>query len=67
MRKLPQPSVSPAAPHPEQALLGAAEIIKKESFLRCTYIDEYGNTRYTDNVFYTLFENNIEENTVQQF
>ena len=24
-RKLPQPSVSPAAPHPEQALLGAAE------------------------------------------
>jgi hypothetical protein len=24
-RKLPQPSVSPAAPHPGQALLGAAE------------------------------------------
>lgn len=41
--------------------------IKEEKYLKTTYIDEYGNTRYSDYVYYTLIENNIEQNSIRQF
>ena len=40
-RKLPQPSVSPAAPHPGQALLGAAELYSYLKNKNNLYINAY--------------------------
>jgi hypothetical protein len=42
-------------------------IIKKEIFMKTTYIDEYGNTRYEDDVFHKIIENNNEEIIIQKF
>jgi len=41
--------------------------IKKESYLKSTYIDDYGNTRYLENIYYTLNENNKETTKVITF
>ena len=35
--------------------------IKKELFMKTTYIDEYGNTRYYDDVFHKIIENGLDE------
>jgi len=42
-------------------------IIKKEIFMKTTYIDEYGNTRYEDDVFHKIIENNKEDIIIQKF
>jgi hypothetical protein len=43
------------------------DIIKIESFTKITYIDEYGNTRYEEDVFYMSEENNIKISRIQDF
>ena len=43
-------------------------LIKKEIFMKTTYIDEYGNTRYYEDVFHKIVEDGLEEKiNVQQF
>jgi hypothetical protein len=42
-------------------------IIKKEIFMKTTYIDNYGNTRYEDDVFHKILENNEEIIIIQRF
>jgi hypothetical protein len=42
-------------------------IIKKEEYVKGTYIDDYGNTRYFDNVFLTRYENGKTECILQKF
>ncbi len=43
------------------------DIIKTERYLKTTYIDDYGNTQYSQNVYCTIIENGIETNKIQQF
>jgi hypothetical protein len=38
-----------------------------DRFLKSTYIDDYGNTQYSNNVFCTKIENNNEIHLVQSF
>lgn len=40
---------------------------KIERYLKTTYIDDYGNTQYSQNVYYTIIENGKEKNIIQQF
>jgi hypothetical protein len=35
--------------------------------MKTTYIDEYGNTRYYEDVFHKIVENGLEEINIQQF
>ena len=42
-------------------------IIKKEFFMKTTYIDEYGITRYHKDVFHKIIEKNTEKTNIQQF
>jgi hypothetical protein len=35
--------------------------------MKTTYIDEYGITRYNNDVFHKIIENNIEKTNIQQF
>jgi hypothetical protein len=43
-------------------------LIKKEIFMKTTYIDEYGNTRYYEDVFHKIIEDGFEEKiNIQQF
>jgi hypothetical protein len=42
-------------------------VIKKELFLKSTYIDEYGNTRYYDDVFHKINEDGKETINIQKF
>ena len=43
-------------------------LIKKEIFMKTTYIDDYGNTRYYEDVFHKIIEDGQEEKiNVQQF
>jgi hypothetical protein len=43
------------------------KIIKKEIFMKTTYIDKYGITRYENDVFHKIFENNKEDIIIQKF
>lgn len=43
------------------------KIIKTERYLKTTYIDDYGNTQYSQNVYYTIIEDGQEINIIQQF
>ena len=43
------------------------KIIKREIFMKSTYIDKYGNTRYEDDVFHKIIENNKEDIIIQKF
>lgn len=43
------------------------KIIKIERYLKTTYIDDYGNTQYSENVYYTIIENGKEKNIIQKF
>lgn len=43
------------------------DIIKIERYLKTTYIDDYGNTQYSQNVYYTIIEDGQETYTIQQF
>lgn len=43
------------------------DIIKIESFMKITYIDDYGNTRYEDDVLYKCEENNTKYSKIQEF
>ena len=36
-------------------------LIKNELFMKTTYIDEYGNTRYYDDVFHKIMEKDLDE------
>ena len=43
-------------------------LFKKEMFMKTTYIDDYGNTRYYEDVFHKIIENDLEEKiNFQQF
>lgn len=42
-------------------------IIKKERYMKTTFIDDYGNTRYEDDVYCVREENNIKNNFIQKF
>lgn len=43
-------------------------LIKKEIFMKTTYIDEYGITRYYEDVFHKIVEDGMEEKiNIQQF
>ena len=43
-------------------------LFKKEMFMKTTYIDDYGNTRYYEDVFHKIIEDGQEEKiNVQQF
>ena len=43
-------------------------LFKKEIFMKTTYIDDYGNTRYYEDVFHKIIEDGQEEKiNVQQF
>jgi hypothetical protein len=35
--------------------------------MKTTYIDNYGNTRYEDDVFHKILENNDENIIIQKF
>ena len=43
------------------------EIKRIERFLKTTYIDDYGNTQYSENVYYTIIENEEEKHILQHF
>ena len=43
------------------------KIIKKEIFMKTTYIDKYDITRYEDDVFHKIIENNKEDIIIQKF
>jgi hypothetical protein len=43
------------------------KIIKIERYLKTTYIDDYGNTQYSENVYYTEIKNGKEKNIIQKF
>lgn len=36
-------------------------LIKNELFMKTTYIDEYGNNRYYDDVFHKIMEKDLDE------
>jgi len=42
-------------------------LLKKEIFMKNTYIDDYGNTRYEDDIFHKIIENNKEEIFIKKF
>jgi hypothetical protein len=42
-------------------------VVKMERYLKTTYIDDYGNTQYSQNVYYTIIEDGKEKNIIQQF
>lgn len=43
------------------------QLQRTERFLKSTFIDDYGNTQYSNNVYCTRIENNNEIHTVQSF
>ena len=43
------------------------KIIKREIFMKNTYIDEYGNTRYEDDILHKIIENNKDETFIKRF
>ena len=43
------------------------EIIKREEYIKTTYVDDYGNTQYSDNVFKTTIENGNKNTIIQEF
>ena len=45
----------------------ARTVVKTERYLKTTYIDDYGNTQYSENVYYTIIEDGKETNIIQQF
>jgi len=43
------------------------EIIKREEYIKITYIDDYGNTQYSDTVYKTTIENGNKNMITQEF
>jgi hypothetical protein len=44
-----------------------SKVYKKEIFMKNTYIDEYGNTRYEDDIFHQIIEQNKYETFIKKF